>query len=60
MLTLTSDMEKNSINFIGGHCIDVDPYYLTYKAEKLGYHSQIILLGRRINDYMFGRGKALI
>ena len=37
---------------VGGHCIGVDPYYLTYKAEMLGYHSQIILAGRRINDDM--------
>ena len=37
---------------VGGHCIGVDPYYLTYKAEGLGYHSQIILSGRRINDDM--------
>ncbi len=37
---------------VGGHCIGVDPYYLTYKAEMLGYHSQIILSGRRINDDM--------
>lgn len=37
---------------VGGHCIGVDPYYLTYKAESLGYHSQIILSGRRINDDM--------
>lgn len=37
---------------VGGHCIGVDPYYLTYKAEGLGYHSQIILAGRRINDDM--------
>lgn len=37
---------------VGGHCIGVDPYYLTYKAEKLGYHSQVILAGRRINDDM--------
>ncbi|MBR4253804.1 MAG: nucleotide sugar dehydrogenase [Lentisphaeria bacterium] len=37
---------------VGGHCIGVDPYYLTYKAEMMGYHSQIILAGRRINDYM--------
>jgi UDP-N-acetyl-D-galactosamine dehydrogenase len=37
---------------IGGHCIPVDPYYLTYKAEELGYHPQVILAGRRINDYM--------
>lgn len=37
---------------VGGHCIGVDPYYLTYKAEQLGYHSRIILAGRRINDGM--------
>jgi UDP-N-acetyl-D-galactosamine dehydrogenase len=37
---------------VGGHCIGVDPYYLTYKAESLGYHPEIILAGRRINDGM--------
>ena len=37
---------------VGGHCIGVDPYYLTYKAEQLGYRSQVILSGRRINDGM--------
>jgi len=37
---------------VGGHCIGVDPYYLTHKAEKLGYNSQVILAGRRINDGM--------
>ena len=37
---------------VGGHCIGVDPYYLTYCAERLGYHSQVILSGRRINDGM--------
>lgn len=37
---------------VGGHCIGVDPYYLTYRAEQMGYHSQIILSGRRINDDM--------
>ena len=37
---------------VGGHCIGVDPYYLTYKAEKEGYNSQVILSGRRINDEM--------
>lgn len=46
----------NFLNFypglVGGHCIGVDPYYLTYKAEQEGYHSQIILSGRRINDDM--------
>ena len=46
----------NFLNFrpglVGGHCIGVDPYYLTYKAEMMGYHSQVILSGRRINDDM--------
>lgn len=46
----------NFINFfpglVGGHCIGVDPYYLTYKAEQLGYSSQVIMSGRRINDGM--------
>ena len=37
---------------VGGHCIGVDPYYLTYKAESIGYHPQVILSGRRINDNM--------
>lgn len=37
---------------VGGHCIGVDPYYLTYKAEELGYHPEVILAGRRINDGM--------
>ena len=37
---------------VGGHCIGVDPYYFTYEAEKLGYHSQIILNGRIVNDRM--------
>ncbi|RYF46132.1 MAG: nucleotide sugar dehydrogenase, partial [Cytophagaceae bacterium] len=46
----------NFLNFkpglVGGHCIGVDPYYLTYKAEQLGYHTQVITAGRRINDSM--------
>lgn len=46
----------NFINFkpglVGGHCIGVDPYYLTHKADSLGYHPQVILAGRRINDGM--------
>ncbi len=37
---------------VGGHCIGVDPYYLTHKAETVGYHPQVILAGRRINDGM--------
>lgn len=43
---------KFSPGLVGGHCIGVDPYYLTYKAEQLGYHSEIILSGRKINDDM--------
>ncbi|MDB4248465.1 Vi polysaccharide biosynthesis UDP-N-acetylglucosamine C-6 dehydrogenase TviB [Amylibacter sp.] len=46
----------NFLNFrpglVGGHCIGVDPYYLTHKAEAMGYHPQVILAGRRINDGM--------
>jgi UDP-N-acetyl-D-galactosamine dehydrogenase len=46
----------NFLNFfpglVGGHCIGVDPYYLTYKAEEMGYHPEVILSGRRINDNM--------
>ncbi len=37
---------------VGGHCIGVDPYYLTHKAEEVGYHPQVVLAGRRINDHM--------
>lgn len=51
-----SETKWNFLNFypglVGGHCIGVDPYYLTYKAEMMGYHSQVILAGRRINDNM--------
>jgi UDP-N-acetyl-D-galactosamine dehydrogenase len=43
---------KFSPGLVGGHCIGVDPYYLTYKAEELGYHPQVILSGRKINDNM--------
>lgn len=39
---------------VGGHCIGVDPYYLTHKAQEVGYHAQVILAGRRINDSMAG------
>ncbi|MGG0249778.1 nucleotide sugar dehydrogenase [Peribacillus frigoritolerans] len=52
----TAGTKWNFLNFspglVGGHCIGVDPYYLTYKAEEMGYHSQIILSGRKINDDM--------
>lgn len=43
---------KFSPGLVGGHCIGVDPYYLTHKAEMIGYHPQVILAGRRINDGM--------
>jgi UDP-N-acetyl-D-galactosamine dehydrogenase len=43
---------KFTPGLVGGHCIGVDPYYLTYKVEQIGYHSQIILAGRKINDDM--------
>jgi UDP-N-acetyl-D-galactosamine dehydrogenase len=43
---------KYEPGLVGGHCIGVDPYYLTYRAEKAGYHPEIILAGRRINDAM--------
>ena len=52
----TAATKWNFLNFkpglVGGHCIGVDPYYLTHKAEMLGYHPQVILAGRRINDGM--------
>jgi len=43
---------KFTPGLVGGHCIGVDPYYLTYKAQQIGYHPEVILAGRRINDYM--------
>ena len=45
---------KFTPGLVGGHCIGVDPYYLTHKAQALGYHPQVILAGRRINDLMGG------
>ena len=52
------DTKWNALGFrpglVGGHCIGVDPYYFVYEAEKLGYHSQIISSGRRVNDDMPG------
>ena len=52
----TAETKWNFLPFrpglVGGHCIGVDPYYLTHKAEMLGYHPQVILAGRRINDHM--------
>lgn len=46
------NFHKYQPGLVGGHCISVDPYYLTHKAEELGYHPQVILAGRRINDEM--------
>ena len=46
------NFQKYSPGLVGGHCIPVDPYYLVYKAKELGYHPQVILAGRAINDYM--------
>ena len=44
------NFQKFTPGLVGGHCIGVDPYYLTYRAEKAGYHPQVILAGRKIND----------
>jgi UDP-N-acetyl-D-galactosamine dehydrogenase len=41
---------KYKPGLVGGHCISVDPYYLAHKAEQLGYHPDVILSGRRVND----------
>jgi UDP-N-acetyl-D-galactosamine dehydrogenase len=46
------NFHRYSPGLVGGHCIPVDPYYLVYKAREVGYHSQVILAGRAINDYM--------
>ena len=46
------NFHRYSPGLVGGHCIPVDPYYLVYKARGLGYHPQVILAGRAINDYM--------
>ncbi|MDC0534936.1 nucleotide sugar dehydrogenase [Francisellaceae bacterium] len=46
------NFHKYNPGLVGGHCIGVDPYYLTYKAQKLGYHPEVLLAGRRINDSM--------
>lgn len=46
------NFQKYSPGLVGGHCIPVDPYYLVYKAKELGYHPQVILAGRAINDFM--------
>ena len=46
------EFHENDTRLVGGHCIGVDPYYLTHKAEELGYSPEVILSGRRINDSM--------
>jgi len=46
------NFHRYSPGMVGGHCIPVDPYYLVYKAKELGYHPQVILAGRAINDFM--------
>ena len=46
------NFHRYSPGLVGGHCIPVDPYYLVYKAKELGYHPQVILAGRSINDYI--------
>jgi len=46
------NFHRYSPGFVGGHCIPVDPYYLVYKAKELGYHPQVILAGRSVNDHM--------
>jgi UDP-N-acetyl-D-galactosamine dehydrogenase len=46
------NFNRYSPGLVGGHCIPVDPYYLVYKAKELGYHPQVILAGRAINDFM--------
>jgi UDPglucose 6-dehydrogenase/UDP-N-acetyl-D-galactosamine dehydrogenase len=46
------NFHRYSPGLVGGHCIPVDPYYLVYKAKELGYHPQVIMAGRAINDYM--------
>jgi UDPglucose 6-dehydrogenase/UDP-N-acetyl-D-galactosamine dehydrogenase len=46
------NFHQYSPGLVGGHCIPVDPYYLVYKAKELGYHPQVILAGRAINDFM--------
>jgi len=54
----TANTKWNFLRFlpglVGGHCISVDPYYLTYKSEQLGYYPQVVLAGRKINDQMSG------
>ena len=46
------ELSSRPPGLVGGHCIGVDPYYLTHKAEQIGFHPQMILASRRINDAM--------
>ncbi len=46
------NFHKYQPGLVGGHCIGIDPYYLTYRAQELGYNPEVILAGRRINDWM--------
>ena len=48
------NFQKYTPGLVGGHCIGVDPFYLTYKAQEVGYHPEIVLAGRRMNDSMAG------
>jgi UDP-N-acetyl-D-galactosamine dehydrogenase len=54
------NFHKYHPGLVGGHCIGVDPYYLTYRAEQFGYHPQVILAGRRVNDSMPIRAAELV
>ncbi len=54
------NFHKYQPGLVGGHCIGVDPYYLTYLAQKLGYHPRVILAGREINDYMAEHAAELV
>lgn len=54
------NFQKYKPGLVGGHCIGVDPYYLTYRAEELGHHPEVILAGRRINDHMPKRVAELV
>ncbi|MDP2729874.1 MAG: nucleotide sugar dehydrogenase [Dehalococcoidales bacterium] len=54
------NFHKYSPGLVGGHCIPVDPYYLVYKAKELGYHPQVILAGRAINDNMPGHVAGMV
>ena len=52
-ITTKWNFHKYHPGLVGGHCIGVDPYYLTYKSKKVGYNPKVILSGRKINDSMY-------